>query len=427
MNNPYYKIFPTREEHFDVLTKYYEKYGQAGFPDRFRLKDWKNRGYFNYLELYNDIRREFQLEYKYIIELYQEKGYIPSQTWQSEYFDEFDVTFANLTIFRAMDKLVYKEDSEGNIIEDPETESRFVEPITKLTPGNFHMANMITDPRYFSKIDTHMKTHGITRFHVEGEYLTDLVSPNIYTTMGWDFLSLNRALSEAGVFDTKVTPTDIVVKRKKVDWVYNETTHRREPVHSEVDVKLYQHEYPNLEKLGLPSKYLLENYIKGYDASNLRKPQLEYLYSLAFKPKLEWSEVCKDSVINADSISIEYKRLTGKNIPGDSKEAMCSYLLKRRNFEEIKELSQAILLQPGGVSYKKYMVQPELFISPGSSQVNKLFLEFDEICNNPNKDRFNALLYAVRLGIPESINDEMTKLDICKIIKSYLDKLEYKL
>jgi hypothetical protein len=130
--------------------------------------------------------------------------------------------------------------------------------------------------------------------------------------------------------------------------------------------------------------------------------------------------------MDGKSIAMEYQRITGNKIYSDHKSIVCNTINKETSLlKEIPEMSQAILLQPGGKMYKKYMEDPKLFTSIGAENVGQLQREFYTLCQDPTKDKFHVLLFAVRLGIADTIQDHMNKQDICNIIGNYLKILEH--
>lgn len=188
-------------------------------------------------------------------------------------------------------------------------------------------------------------------------------------------------------------------------------------------ITIYKHTYPNLAKIGIPSVYYNGSRIAGYDAMSLPRYLLEHIYRRVFSPVPNWIEIINHPSIDVDTIKIEYLRYTGKNLYYDTKESILRQITDTQLFKEIPELSQQIILQPGGTQYLKYVSTLGEYKQPPKPRELSMegYTDFYQMCEDPTKDRFHATLFAISLGISDQIHEGMTKEDICKLIINTLN------
>lgn len=398
--NPYVGIFPTRDQHKHVMKTILEKYSNqlGGILSR-SITDYLNttKKYWDLNDIIASIRDynygDYYI-YNEIEKLYLTMGFKPEKTYDSYFGFDWNGTFMNTTTFR------YRISFLKNF---------------KITPGIFGMANMQLNNKSNQEIDNYLDTNGISVNSVEnGKFISRVTSSVVKSPkVGWTKEQLFEVLSESGIFDTKITPTDTMIpnprypKEKEILKYYVNLPSKT--------VAIYRHEYPNLARIGIPTIYHNTSYISGFDAKNLPKYILERIYHRVFNPILDWEEILSNENIDVESIKIEYLRATGKRLYGDTKAALIN---RRKLFEELPEMAERIIMQPGGSMYLKYVSTLGGYkMPPKPREISMLDYDFYlRACEDPTKDRFHLTLYAIKLGIGDFVTEKMTKEDICNMI-----------
>ena len=428
-------IFPTSQQHKSVFKDFLKIFMGEFNRDRLDyINNLINNESYSFNDLLNIINHLDNYQQKYILDLYKKLGF--SSNRRIFYFGGIEI-IGNFDNFKS--KISHVDDESKKLWDEEEED--FTGKEYNISPNIFHMGEMFINSFDNKKTLNFINKNGISKYNIQNGILIDVGFPNGIiksTKVGWNTLQLRKALSDVGIFDTKVEDNNItaLVQYWDDEEVYNEKKGKyviKCTKNHFKKLKVYKHIYPNLQKYGIPFVYYNCSKIPGYDMYNLNKSMLENLYRLIFKPHPNWKEVCSTYDIDGPSILIEYERRTGKKLPTDNKNIICSILNQKNLFYEIPELSQQIILQPpsktaAGVQYLKYLEDLELsnysvdkkFINP-KREISMLDYQiFYDICRDPNKDRFVALLYANRLGLDFNINENSTKEEICTVITNHL-------
>lgn len=110
---------------------------------------------------------------------------------------------------------------------------------------------------------------------------------------------------------------------------------------------------------------------------------------------------------------------------------LCSRLQSiERNKElsdDIGELSQQFILQPGGTQYLKYTETPELFFKTEEEHkartqidISEHYLNINYMCENPNKTNIDSYNLALKYGLGPYVSPSMTKTKICTVMNNYI-------
>jgi len=435
LENPYVGIFPTKEQHQTIIKDFLDKhkYAIAGniYDKINELRDYEIFHYYRWVQIINKLNHQHR---DHILDSYKKLGF---NTQRHQYYFQDIEIIGNFNNFKS--KLSYQDDEGRQLLLNQTEEDEFFGKEYNITPGIFHMGEMFINSENNEITVDFINKNGISKYSInDGELKTrafparNIVSPKV----GWTNNQLKKALSDAGIFDTEVEESNVNALEPYLtnNKIYDYKKGKYVTISSKNnlrEVKLYKHSYHNLKKYGIPFEYYHGSKIPGYDMYNLTKSMLENLYRLIFKPQPDWKEVCTIEDIDGPSINIEYERRTGKRLISDNKNVICSILGQR--FSEVPQISQQIILQPpsktaAGIQYLKYLNDPTASSYALDKRFNTSMREismsdyqsFYDICRDPNKDRFVALLHANRLGIELNFNETTTKEDICKVIDNHL-------
>ena len=180
---------------------------------------------------------------------------------------------------------------------------------------------------------------------------------------------------------------------------------------------------------------MMEHNGEGYPALiwSIPKYVLETLYHFLISSNINWTKLCNSDRIDAASLQYLAKRSLKLDISGD-KEQTCEKLLRleliRGSREEIVETAPALIMQPGGVHYMKYVrpggemgssgvVAPEL----RTIDINRYYQDMIDICEDTNATAQDAFIVAEELGILDQINMRMNKEQACRVIMNYIQLL----
>jgi len=290
-------------------------------------------------------------------------------------------------------------------------------------------------------------------------------------TIGWSKKALIEALEQSEIFYEEIIPHE-----KEINYIdywdyenYNDMI-EDEPEMTNVIEKpkvitkkliRYEHVYPNLLKLGMvyntmemisylhisptgetydemevESNYSREP-IKQFYLKLLPKYILEQLYHSVYKDWINLHKICTlkymDIATLRRMIWTYYRpKLSYKQIIDFSAEDMCSIIeqvgVRKRVIKKVPEKSQELLLQPHGRTYMKYMLAPQ-YIEPklGAESIPSAYRIYYQNCSDINKDKTDIIFDAIELGLSNYITRNMTKEDICNLIREYLEKLKIEL
>src|SRR5437762_13103251 len=360
MDNPYLGIFPTKAQHHEIIAKIIAKY-----PRHNDLLDVLDEHY-DLAIYYYAIKDEDPEAFEYILNLYKELDFIPTQIYQ-DYFDSM-VNFANFDNFKyeihnfwlpknKIKKLPKKEKKE--YLEKSEK--------LKLFPEVFEAGSMFINKEDNIKINKFLETQGISKYYIDGNILKKksprdfspgtsglhIINPS---NLGWNTGDLYQALSKSGIFDTKVeeTPIEVLtisdyeIRRAQIPRV--RTIGRPSPGRSpssppkELEYtprKLYKHIYPNLAKYGIPNEYLHASKIPGYDTINLPRYILENLYRRVFTSSFQigpiilptdWKVLCQNPLVDTNTLFYTYQRVTGEPLRLKNRNYICNKIQKEGNY-----------------------------------------------------------------------------------------------
>ena len=424
LKNPYVGVFPTRKQHAEVMKSFLNN-PRVHLPDLNKqylidnIENYQDINYYEWVERISNYNNTIQ---KIILNEYEKIGF-PSHN-RGYYYDQNVEVIGNFDNFKAR---VSHSDDKSN--QEWSNDIPFSFDI-KIEPGIFHMGEMFLDDEDNNKMISHLLTQGISDYVIEDGRLN---RKSVYTThsspkVGWTKSQLTEALSDAGIFDATVEDTGIIAKKLEYTWARDYSSRKIE-VEVEVDVKLYKHTYPNLIKFGIPGEYYHGSKIQKYDMINMHKYKLENLYRLIFKPKPDWELCCSHPLVDGKSLAIEYQRREGVKFPTTDKSIICNLLSRPQLYREIPEISQQLIFQPpsktaAGIQYQKYLNEKTLGEFKPVESVRTISMsaydKFYDMCSDPNRDRFSALIHAIELGLEIKLSENMTKEEICNSIRRYL-------
>ena len=215
----------------------------------------------------------------------------------------------------------------------------------------------------------------------------------------------------------------------------------------------YRRNYPELEKLGLiyrhdvyetyltdenhdehPVGIRLEGNLTQKDTPHLllgRLPRyvLEQFYYYVYKPRLNINILPEIQYMDVNTarrmmheyfpVSIDVNVLMNYQLK-DIFDIISRNITMREFHQEIPELSQALILQPGGRTYSKYMQQPELFQKGPEVQVPQEYRRYLLNCQDVNIGFETIIFDAIELGLTSQLRRGMSRTDVCNIIRNYL-------
>lgn len=416
VKNPYVGIFPTRQQHAQVIKTFFDTYELKltsnvkiklteliNNPEDINWSDWLREMY-DYPQKYKD----------FIYKEYYKIGKFERYRHYESYFSSLGDSVGNFKLFKHMTPKMWND--------------------IKITPEIFDMGSMFIDEQVNKDINKDLDNYGISNFYMDNNKLEyrQQVGRQPSPWEGWSKYQLINALEESKIFETRVEETDIEFDQgSRHDWdpiqkLWVRKFYKR---------KIYKHIYPNLDRIGLPTTYYNGSQILGYDVLNLPKYKLENIYRRVMNPVLNWNTICQHPHIDGASINIEYQRYNNIKLYTNDKNIICNIINQPQKFKEIPELSQMILFQPpsetaAGIQYRKYITHQSLFADKEKMRYPERkismgeYQQFYDICKDPTKDRFHALLYANKLGISLNLTENTTKEEICRAIYYYIDIIQ---
>jgi len=236
--------------------------------------------------------------------------------------------------------------------------------------------------------------------HLGTDYSTD---PEFKKYTGWTKKALREALTEAGIFDSNVTPVE----------------------------DGYLHQFPRLQELGISQPPVIKSVKPGSIIRSIPKYALEVLYAKSQNVKADWQEILELNP-SVDLLRKLVKEEFHLDIEDDD-ELKLRVVSLARNQElssELPAFSRDLIMQPGtpthpGIMYTKMAPQIERFGKPGEFvrprvDIEKYLVEIGDVCADPTKNAYNAYQLAVDIGLQNYVRIKESKERICQVLDNYL-------
>ena len=231
-----------------------------------------------------------------------------------------------------------------------------------------------------------------------------------YPLIGWKRSELLKALKESELFEEKVETVTTYTGKIKYIYTYPKISKKSMSIR-----KLRP--LPIFDRVSKVKLELIYRYVNNY--KNINFPKLCSIYYIDTITMLRMLDKFDPNFMGGN-----YKNLNVDEICatfGTTKEMVKSMI------EEIPNISQAIIYQPGGRYaqniQKKYADVFKSFESTESEELNSLYNKYALNCQNPNISEKEIVFDAIELGLVEYISRNMTKEEICKIIKNYIKNI----
>jgi len=238
--------------------------------------------------------------------------------------------------------------------------------------------------------------------------------------IGWTKQKLIDALGQHELFKEEIIPI------QKEYFYYNFDKYLTE--------NRFQRRYPKLEELGL---YYPDQEFEIYMNNEYRKkhpPESEFV-NIKLEGNITKTDEPHSLLKRIPKYVLEqfyhkyfYPRLSKQELMNYQKSDILDIIsrdITMKGFHrEIPEISQALILQPGGRTYSKYMQQPGLFQKRLEVQVPQEYRKYLSNCDDVNVGRDIILYDIIELGLSNQVIRGMSKMDLCNIIKNYL-KIHY--